>query len=254
MNGISGAMGTGNKMNYGKIASGKKINAAKDGASELAIAKKLETQSKGQTVGASNAKDGQNMTNVADGALSGIQDSLQRIREISVKAMSGINSSSDKSAMQQEISSLMKGIQDTAKGTEFNTMKILDGSKASMNMATNPDGTGMEIQMANSTLESLGIDGYDVTGDFDISKIDDALSKVSESRSSLGASSNALSSVYNSNTNGALQQTSAQSKLEDLDVPKAISDLKKNEVLDDYKNTMLKKQMSEESIVTKLLQ
>lgn len=251
MNSVSGVS---TRTDYGAVASGKKINSAKDGASELTIAKKLEAQSRGLEAGASNAKDGQSVINIADGALSGIQDSLQRIRELSVKASNGIYSDSDKSAIQKEINGLMEGIQSTAKGTEYNTMKLLDGSKASMDMATNPDGSGMTIQMKNSTLEALGIDGYDVTGKFDIDVIDKAIEKVSDSRSSLGASSNALENAYNSNKNTSLQQTSAQSKLEDLDVPKAISEIKKNEVLEDYKNMMMKDQLNQESMVTKILQ
>ncbi len=240
-------------ISYGTIASGSKLNSAADGASELTIANKLESQSTGLQAGASNAKAGNSVLNIADGALSGIQDYLQRIRELSVKASSGLNSASDLGSMQSEISELMKGIQSTASGTEYNTMKILDGSMASMDIATNPDGSGMQIKLANSTLEALGIDGYDVTGDFDITRIDKALDMVSSSRSSMGASSNALDYTYAYNTNTSQQLTGAQSSLEDLDIPQAISEMKKNELLEEYKNSMLKAQMDQESVVTKLM-
>lgn len=132
-------------------------------------------------------------------------------------------------------------------------MKLLDGSKADMDIASNPDGSGMKISLANSTLEALGIDGYNVTGNFDIGTIDNALNMVSESRSRIGASTNALEYAYQYNKNASLQQTSAQSTLEDLDIPEAVSDMKKNDLLEQYKNAMLKKQMEEESLVTKLL-
>lgn len=246
--------GMGSNMDYGKIASGKRINSASDDASGLTIAKKLESQSKSLTAGAENANSSIGVTNIADGALSGVQDYLQRMKELSVKAMNGLNTPNDLKSIQKEIDGALSGIQDIAKGTEFNTMKILDGSMANMNVASNPDGTGMKIQMANSTLEALSIDGYNVTGDFDISKIDDALNKISSSRSGLGASSNGLSYTYSSNSNAALQQIGSQSKIEDLDIPQAISDKKKNEVLEDYKIMMQNKQMDQESLVTKLLQ
>ena len=178
---MSAISGIQSNTDYAKIASGKKINSAADGASELAIATKLETQSQAQDVGAANAKDGQSVLNIADGALSGVQDYLQRIREISVKALNGTNSASDLGAMQKEVDSLLQGIQSTAKGTEYNTMKLLDGSMADMDIATNPDGSGMKIGLANSTLEALGIDGYNVTGSFDLGSIDNALDMVSES-------------------------------------------------------------------------
>ena len=250
---MSAISGVQSNTDYGTIASGKKINSAADGASELAIATKLETQSQGLDVGAANVKDGQGVMNIADGALGGIQDYLQRIRELSVKAMNGTNSASDLGTIQKEVDSLLQGIQSTAKGTEYNTMKLLDGSKADMDIASNPDGSGMKIGLANATLEALGIDGYNVTGNFDVSSIDNALNMVSESRSNIGASTNALESAYQYNKDASLQQTAAQSGLEDLDVPKAISDLKKNDLLEQYKNAMLKKQMDEESLVTKLL-
>ncbi len=250
---MSAISGIQSNTDYAKIASGKKINSAADGASELAIATKLETQSQAQDVGAANAKDGQSVLNIADGALSGVQDYLQRIREISVKALNGTNSASDLGAMQKEVDSLLQGIQSTAKGTEYNTMKLLDGSMADMDIATNPDGSGMKIGLANSTLEALGIDGYNVTGSFDLGSIDNALEMVSESRSKIGASTNALEYAYQYNKDASLQQTSAQSRLEDLDVPEAVSDMKKNDLLEQYKNAMLKKQMDEESLVSKLL-
>lgn len=241
-------------VDYGTIASGKKINSAADDAAGLAISNKLESQADGLTTGAGNAKDGIAALNVADGALSGISDSLQRIRELSVKAMNGLNSASDLKSIQSEIGGLLEGIQQTSKGTQYNTKSLLDGSMATLDIANNPDGTGMSIKMVDSTLSSLGIEGYDVTKDFDIKDIDDAISKVNESRSSIGASTNALDYGYNYNTNTSLQTTGAQSRIEDLDVPKAISEVKKNEVLEEYKNAMLKSQMNQESLVTKLLQ
>ncbi len=82
---MSAISGIQSNTDYAKIASGKKINSAADGASELAIATKLETQSQAQDVGAANAKDGQSVLNIADGALSGVQDYLQRIRDSEYK-------------------------------------------------------------------------------------------------------------------------------------------------------------------------
>lgn len=244
----------GNDSTYTQIASGKKINSAADDASGLAIANKLESQSKGLTAGADNSKAGSNALNVADGALSGINDYLQEIRELSVKAKNGTNSASDLNAIQKQINGALKGIEDIAGGTEYNTMKLLDGSMADMNIASNPDGTGMKIQMANATLDNLGIAGYDVTKDFDISVIDKAIDKVNEGRSSLGASVNALDYAQQYNNNAALQQTRAQSGIEDADIAKTISEQKKNSVLEQYRMMMQKEKSQQESLVTKMFQ
>lgn len=236
----------GNTNYYGQISSGKRINSAADDAAGLTIANKLESQTKGTDAGTSNAKDGVGVLNIADGALGQINDSLQRIYELGVKASSPLNSSQELKAIQGEIGGLMKGIEDIAKGTEYNTMKLLDGSMADMDLATNPDGTGMSIKMANSTLESLGIDGFDVTGDFDLDRITDAISKVSESRSQMGATSNALEYTINRNNITAENLTGSQSKIEDLDIYDAISKLQKENVLNDYQMMMQRKKQEEE--------
>lgn len=249
---MSGINGIGRGVDYGTIASGNRINSAADDASGLAIANKLQSQTNGLDVGASNAEDGKNVLNIADGALSGMTDSLQRIRELSVKASNGLLSASDRQAIQDEIDQNLEGIQQLAKGTEYNTMKLLDGSMADMHIASNPDGSGMDIQMVNSTLQALGIDGYDVTGNFDISKIDSALEKLNSSRSSLGAATNRLDYAAEYNRHTSIQQTDAFSRIKDLDMPKAVSELKKKELLTNYKNLMLRKRMDDESMVTRL--
>lgn len=220
---------------YEQLSTMKQINKAADNAAGLAIVNKMEAQTNGYDVGASNAQTGQDLLNTADGALGSITDSLQRIRELSVQASNAIYAPEDKAAIQAEVQSLMSGIQDVAKNTEFNTLKLLDGSMADLNLATNPDGTGMEIQMENATLAALGIEGYDVTGNFDISQIDAALEKVTSARASLGASSNALDHVINYNGLASQNLTAASSRIEDLDVGKAVTELKKNEVLEQYR-------------------
>lgn len=248
--GIS-AVGSG-AVDYGRIAGGKRIRSAADDASGLAIAKKLQRESGGMDAGASNIRDGISVANVKDGALSTMQDSLQRIRELSVKASNGLYGDSEKQMMQDEVNQLLKGIEDIATGTTFNEMKLMDGSMADMNIASNPDGSGMKIQMENTTLKSLGLDGYNITGDFDISTVDAAMDKISTARSNTGAVTNAMESAYNYNTGAALQLTGSQSRIEDLDIPKAVSEEKKNKLMEDYRMGMMRKQMDDSSLVLKM--
>ncbi len=111
---------------------------------------------------------------------------------------------------------------------------------ADLNLATNPQGTGMKIGLVDTTLETLGIADYDLTGDFDISVIDDAFKKITDSRSSQGASYNAISYTVNYNTNTSLNLTSATSKTEDLDYGENIAELKKERLLQQYQFFMQK--------------
>lgn len=237
---------------YGKIASGKRIQRASDDAAGFVIAQKLLKESNGLNVGARNIQDGIGVANIQDGALGTMQDSLQRIRELSIQASNGIYTDSDKQAIQSEIDQLLMDIEHTAVGTEYNRMKLLDGSMADMHIASNPDGTGMKIQMENSTLKSLGLEGYSVMGEIDLSAIDAAIEKVSASRSRTGATTNAMEHAYNYNTRATLELISSRSRIEDLDVPKAISEQKRDKLLQDYRLGMMRKQMDNDSLVIKM--
>lgn len=230
---------------YGQLASGNRLTSAAVSPSDLAISEKMGSQAGGLTQGASNIKDGISALNISDGALSGISDSLQRIHELSLKASNGLLSQEDKGAIQSEISGLLKGIDDIANNTEFNTKKLLN-NEDSISIASNPDGSGSTISNVDSTVKALGLDGYDVTGNFDISKVTDALSKVSSYRSSVGASTNALESAYRQNNNTVENVIASKSKIADLDMPKAISEMKKKEMLTTMQFMMQKRRQEEQ--------
>lgn len=249
------SVNTGLRNVYSQLSSGKRINSAADDAAGLAIAKKMEKEETGFRVGAQNVKDGIGALNIADGAMEGIMDNLQRMRELALKSMNGTNSDSDRQTYQHEIDQLKEGIQSIAKNTSFNEQKLLDGSMADMHLATNPSGGGLEIGMVNSTLESLGIADFDVTsGNFSLDAIDNAMKQISEHRSSMGSYTNRLEHTYNYNTSAHLEQLGARSRIEDLDMPKAITKKKQEELLGEYRNLMLRRQMNEQSGILRLFQ
>ena len=243
-----GAIGSGSSYaDYGKIASGKKIQSAADGAAELSIVEKEDAQVRGLNAGAKNIGSAQDMLKVADGAMEGITDYLQRIRELAVQASNtAVVTDSDRANIQMEIDQLKQGISDIASQTTFNTKPLLDGSNTEFQIATNADGASMAVSTADATLAALGIADFDVTGNFDIADIDKALETVSAARSSAGAQSNALEYAYNYNTDASLNATAAKSRLEDLDIPQAISEQKKQETLQEYALFMQKKKQEEE--------
>lgn len=218
-----------------KLISGNKINSAADNAAGLAISEKILSQTNGYDVGTRNAQDGKNMINVAEGGLSGISDSLGRIRELALQSKNGIYSNEDKANIQAEVQQLKETISDQAKGTQFNNIKLLDGSKANIDLATNPQANGMSIQTVNGTLDSLGIADLDVTGDFSLDTIDNAIDKVSSARAILGAGSNRLEHTININTNTNINLTNAYSRIKDTDYAEQTSRLKTEQVLEQYK-------------------
>ncbi len=231
---------------YTHLSSGKRINTAKDDAAGLAIANKMKVQEAGLKAGAENAGMAIGAANVAEGALGGMSDYLQRIRELAVRSMNGLNSNADKQIYQKEIDQLKQGIEGLARDTSFNEQKLLDGSMADMAIATSPNGGSMHIQMENSTLEALGIADLDVTSkDFSLDAIDRAMDMVTQRRASLGGATNALEYTRNYNNSASINQLSARSRLEDLDFPKAIAKKKQDEVLGQYRVAMLRRQMDQ---------
>lgn len=255
MAGISAISGVSGSYNYyGAISSGKRINKAADDASSMAISEKLKSEGNAHEANQYNDKAAQGVFNIADGALSGVHDYLQRIKELSVKAANGTNSMADKQAIQSEISQYLEGIDQIAGTTQFNGMNILDGSNKSLFVASNPDGSGHTADMGISTVEALGLKGYDVTGKFDMSKVDSAIDFVSKQRSGIGASSNAIMSAYNYSVNAGYNLTDADSRLEDLDIPKAVSEKKKQELLDSYQMMMQRRHQDDQaSLMNRML-
>lgn len=100
----------------------------------------------------------------------------------------------------------------------------------------------MKISTENATLENLGIKDFDLTKDFDISTIDNAIKMVEEARSNNGASYNALSYVVSNNQYTGLNLTSSLSRMKDLDYGVAVSEMKKEEILQNYKYFIQKKE------------
>lgn len=219
---------------YERISTGLQINRASDNAAGLSITQGMSSDIKGMEQNGQNIGSMNDLTKTAEGALKGIQENLGRIRELSVQAGSGIMTDSDKSVIQSEISQLMQGIQDTSRHTEFNSMKLLDGSFSDKNTALSPDGTGKQISIESAALDQLGLSGFDVTGSFDISTIDKAIEKVGNSRANLGSVSNAFDHASNNTQNTMANLSSAKSEIEGTDIAKEIMNLKKEQILQQY--------------------
>ncbi|MFM9969226.1 MAG: flagellin [Burkholderiales bacterium] len=111
-----------------RLSSGLRINSAKDDAAGLAISERFTAQIRGLNQAARNANDGISLAQTAEGALSTVSNNLQRIRELSVQSANGTNSATDRAALQQEVSQLKSEIDRVASTTDFNGVKLLDGT------------------------------------------------------------------------------------------------------------------------------
>jgi len=111
-----------------KLSSGYRINRAADDAAGLAISEKMRSQIRGLDQASTNASDGISMIQTAEGALNESHSILQRMRELAVQAANGTETDEDRGNIQDEIEQLQEELDRIATDTEFNEMKLLDGS------------------------------------------------------------------------------------------------------------------------------
>lgn len=114
-----------------RLSSGLRINSAKDDAAGLAIGERFTSQIRGNDQAARNANDAISMLQTSEGALQGITDKLQRIRELAVQASNSTNSQSDREGIQSEISQLADEIDRIGTGTQFNGMSVFNQNRSS---------------------------------------------------------------------------------------------------------------------------
>jgi flagellin len=117
----------------------------------------------------------------------------------------------------------------------------------------NPQGTGMKMNIQDTSLATLGIQNFDVTGNFDITDIDNAISKVSDARSNIGATSNAITAATNANDIEQINTESANSQIEDVDMAAQASQLNTQKILEQYMLFAQKQSMTQKANTLSLL-
>ena len=141
-----------------RLSSGMRINSAKDDAAGLAISQRFTTQIRGMDQAARNANDGISLSQTAEGAMGEIGNNLQRIRELAVQSRNATNSATDRAALNAEAQQLKSEIDRVAGQTNFNGVKLLDGSFQNQSFQVGANqGETIEISaIANATSEALG--------------------------------------------------------------------------------------------------
>ena len=109
---------------FERLSSGLRINNASDDAAGLSISTRMSAQVKGVHQSIKNATDWVSLFQTAEGAMSEMENSLQRIRELSVQAKNGTNNDQDRASLQAEVDQLVEGIDSIVSQTSFNGLKI----------------------------------------------------------------------------------------------------------------------------------
>ena len=143
-----------------RLSSGIRINSAKDDAAGLAISTRMTANIRGLSAAIRNANDGISLTQTAEGALSSIGDNLQRIRELAVQSANTGNNESDRGALNTEARQLVSEIDRIANNSQFNGIKLLDGSFQNQSLqvgAGNDSNDRIAISIGSAKVSALGI-------------------------------------------------------------------------------------------------
>ena len=233
---------------FEKLSSGMRINRASDDAAGLSISENLATQIRGTQKAVSNAQDGVNVLQIAEGALNVISENLQRIRELTVQAANDTNSSTERKAIGMEIQARLDDIDRIAKSTRSNNIKLLDGSATSFHLqvgansaqATNTISIGYLFEKAtysslgistSVTIASSGALENNSTARSFLDEIDSALGAVLTKRSQIGALQNRLQSTVESLSIAIENFQATNSRIRDLDIAAETATLTKNQIL-----------------------
>ena len=143
-----------------RLSTGLRINSAADDAAGSAIASKMEAQTRSLGVAIRNANDAISLTQTAEGALGEVEDILQRMRELAVQGGNSTLNASDRAQIQIELDQLAAEIDEIADKTNFNNVKLLDGSNTSVSFQTgiNAD-SSVSVALEKASAAALGLAG-----------------------------------------------------------------------------------------------
>ncbi len=222
----SNSMNNGINKSLSALVSGSALNSASLNSAGLGIANQLSSHVQGLGQAIMNSNDSIGMLQVADGGLEAYNDNLERVRVLTLQASNGTMSSDDKAIIQKEIDGLLESSDDIAKSTKYNGMKLLDGTGGSSGNGTFVTQTGADggvtqsITLGDAKVSSL-VGSIDVTTPAGASSamdsIDNAMSKISDIRSTIGSSQNQLESTIRNISVTQVNMAFAESQMRDVD-------------------------------------
>ncbi len=236
-----------NRTNFGlnqaleRLSSGFRINSAKDDAAGIAIASRFTSQIRGFNQAARNAADAISLVQTGEGALDEITANVQRIRELAIQSANSTNTSTDRAALQVEVSQLKQEIARVASGTKFNGVDIIGGGAGSFVFQVGAD-AGSLNQITVTTNDVTQMSGYaDVATNGTLATTTGAstlignattfLNSINSERANLGAVQNRFESVIRNTENIAENLSASRSRIQDADFAKETANLTKFQIL-----------------------
>jgi flagellin len=251
-----------------ELSSGFSINSAADNPAGLALSEGLQSQINGDNQAANNTQDGINMLDVADGAMSTIENDLQSIRTLAVQASNDTYSATQRTSIATQINALISTINQTAESTAFNGTNLLSNANVPANFY-------LQIGANNSnTLDRLDVASGlgDVTTDANglnlaaasvasstaaqayITTIDAAITTLNTKRAGNGALVNQLQSVAANLSSEATNYSASESQIKDTNVAAVSAQMTQQQILQQAAETMLAQANQGPTLALKLLQ
>jgi len=237
---------------FERLASGFRINNAKDDAAGLQISNRLTTQVLGLNMAVRNANDGISLSQTAEGALAETTSALQRIRVLAVQAQNGINGSADRLALQQEVSALKQEISRIAATSQFGGVNILGGAysaaflvgaNAGQTISVNisrPGGYGTSGLFGSQAVATNNITVETVAdASRSMGLISGAISIIDAKRAELGAVQNRFQSTIRNLSNISENVSAARSRIRDTDFAVETAQLTRWQIIQQASITVL---------------
>jgi len=219
---------------FSKMSSGKRITKSADDAAGLAIANKLNAETKGLRMATRNANDAISLVQTAEGGLNETSSILTRLRELSIQAASDTVGEAERGYLSLEYEQLVQEADRISKTTQFNGKPLLKGEGDTLSFqvgAYGDENNQIEFDAASTdaSSESLGLSGSNIRGRQDaldnLERIDNAIVKVSAFRANFGSLQSRLSSTVNNLDVAVVNQEAARSRIEDVDVAESTAKL-----------------------------
>jgi flagellin len=245
-----------------RLSTGKRINSAKDDAAGLAISTSMTSSIKGMSQAIRNSNDGISLAQTAEGALGEVTNMLQRVSELATQSASGTyQDTTDRAYMQSEVDQLTAQMGQVITNTEFNGVKLFDGSTTNVTIQTGSNSSDT-VDLAMADLTSLAANGggagsYDVSTATAANSLVDSvkteLDTISSARATLGAGQSRLESVVNNLTSNVTNLSNARSQIEDTDYSTETTNLAKAQILSQASTAMISQANQSQQNVLSLL-
>ena len=237
-----------------QLSTGKRINSAQDDAAGLAISNKMTAQIRGLNQAVRNANDGISMLQTAEGATGEITNMLQRMRELAVQAANGTYESSDRSALNNEVTALSAEITRISDNTEWNGMKLFTATNASAGGIGSGGVVTLQVGIGGSAGNQFSVTLNDIDSALSLSGIsltttsgataaldtlDAAITAVDTDRAAFGATMNRLTYAIDNLTNISQNAQASRSRIMDTDYAQATTELAKSQIIQQAATAML---------------